>query len=461
MTTRPTTDVEWATDDDYASGAEVGETTKADPSGLRAQGILPNQRIPARFFNFLFGSVGQWILYLTQKTDGVFSPMNFGAVGEIVTELEDDTAALQDCFDAAKAAIDGAAGGGAVTIDLGGRQYRITGMLQDISPHVNVKNGKLVMYHASANALEFSVASSIRTAGVWENVEIGYAEANSGIIIYNNAAVCRVAFRNCRFNDSGFCTGRLFYSPPASDFWFDEECRGVIPINNPGFRSDAGLLHLRGRWSTKAGYADTIVSGTGGVHDIAAHFDTTLTVGGTATCIQMGGQTLIAVGCHFDDGSGNGNHAIQINDGGIATIKCNKYTGIIPFVDDTNTLGLGSDVDLIPHTNTSLSGSGFTIPRYYASYEVYSSHTDAPTATLKVPLFLGQELEVAVRNVEGDDPWASSVGFTSSIPVAYSEDGLTTLTDDEIATIRFRAMRLGVSDKAWVQIGAAAQHFVV
>lgn len=393
--------------------------------------------------------------WVASSANATFDPCHplFGAVGEIITETEDDTAALNACFAAAYAAI----GGGNVTVDLAGRSYRVTGALA-VKPHVTVKNGKIVMYHASANMLVFGDAATQRTVTVWENVELAYAEANSGIIISNPAAAVKVAFRNCHFNESGFCTGRLFHSPAASDFYFDAECRGKIPINNPGFRSDAGLLHLRGSYATPLGYVDSVVQGTGGVHDVAAHFDTRSTTGGGAVCIQMAGQTLIAIGNHFQD-SENGNHAIQINDGGLATIKANRYD-MIPFVDDSNTLGLGSDVDLVPHSNSSLSGAAFTVERYYRTFEVYSGHTAPPVGTLKVPVFLGQEVEVAVRNVEGN-PWSGAIGFTSSIDVAYTEaGGLTDLAHEEIATIRFRAMRLGAADKAWVQIGAAAQHFV-
>jgi hypothetical protein len=77
VTTRPTDSPLFAYDATFSSGDESGLSPRLDPgAGFRAQGVYPNRRMPARWFNWLKGIHGDWINYLDQRYGNVFSVLN-------------------------------------------------------------------------------------------------------------------------------------------------------------------------------------------------------------------------------------------------------------------------------------------------------------------------------------------------------------------------------------------------
>jgi hypothetical protein len=399
--------------------------------------------------------------------NGVFSPMHpaFGAVGHIVTESEDDTAALQACFDAAKAFIASTSGGGNVTVDLGGRQYRITGMIEDISPHVNVRNGKFVMYDATASALEFSVSASLRTFGVWDAFDLAYAEANSGTMILNASAAVKVKFRNCRFNASGFCTGEIFDSSGASEFIF-EDCVARSATTGTAMASNVGTLRLLGGEYTMAPaaisnfcYGDTFFADR-------VKFVHVSTVGDIAFIAQTGSGEFDShvTDCVFDvddSGAGASTYAIALAADRFLQSSGNKLrNNAALYKAAAGPLGAGSDVQLLPHISYLINDPTTTLPLGYRTYLIRSDDSAPPVVTMRDPIVKGQRAKVGVRNISGL-AWTGVIGFVAeTVDVAYTEaGGLTDLADDEIATIEFVAVDLDTG-LAWVQVGDAAQHFL-
>jgi hypothetical protein len=70
MTTpvRPLASPLFATDATFATGPEVGLSTRLDPgAGIRAQGVLPESRYAARWENFQKGTLGDWVKYLDDR----------------------------------------------------------------------------------------------------------------------------------------------------------------------------------------------------------------------------------------------------------------------------------------------------------------------------------------------------------------------------------------------------------
>lgn len=86
--TRPTSSPAFATDATFTSGALTGSAPRLDPgAGFKAQGWYPNRRVPARWFNWLLGIVGDWLGYLdeiqlnqaVQEWRGEILPGDFGS----------------------------------------------------------------------------------------------------------------------------------------------------------------------------------------------------------------------------------------------------------------------------------------------------------------------------------------------------------------------------------------------
>jgi len=421
MTTRPTVSPAFATDATFTSGAESGLAPRLDPgAGFKAQGWYPSRRVPARWFNWLVGLAGDWIQYLSQKTDGLYSPLNFAAVGN---GTADDTTPLQACLTAAY----NAARTGTI-VDLGGLVYRITAKL-DIYPGVHVRNGKIVMDHASQGVLHVGSSTSATTAAAeWDNVEIDFAQANSGVVFDNASLVVAVTFRNCPANASGLCTGRFFRNTVAGAVFRFEDCNVNIPVNAPGLRSDAGTLQMvRGRYTTPVAYADSVVEGTGGVHELDhVYFATGASTSGTVACVSVAGQTVIADACTFDDGAGNGNAAFR------STLAANTAkllergcmflpagdVDLVPY-DLTNYVALGYSVDLLPHFLHSSNSADITIGNQYRTWSQRrtTDSTTPPVVTFEAPLFAGQEMDFIL----GNDHTSAWVGNVVLAGVSYDD----------------------------------------
>jgi hypothetical protein len=433
MTTRPTASPSFATDATFTSGDESGQTPRLDPgAGFKAQGWYPNRRVPARWFNWLLGIWGDWLRYLAEKTDGIYSPLNYAGVGD---ESANDTTPIQDCFNAASAA---SGDGKLATVDLGGKGWRVTAKLA-CKYDVNVKNGRLVMDHATESFLEFSSAGAgLSTKAKWENVQVDYAQANTGTILAATVPGVGVVFDNCRFNDSGLCSTRLFNNSGGSDLSF-YRCQGKLPLNGPGFRSDSGTLEIvGGRYQVPAGYADSMVEGTGGTHRLeGVHFVTSAATGGNATCVHVAGQKVRAYNCVFDDGAGNNNKAFVSALGAeVADLiehDC-EFRNIISYSFAAH-LEEGCSVDLEPHGSDSTNGATATVPSLYRNYvQRFTAVTaTAPTVTVDPPLFIGQTMNLMVAN-DGTTPWSGPLIFAGVLHQA-SDVALTNLGSS--STVRF------------------------
>lgn len=71
MASKPANGISWASDANYASGSQVGQTTRLAPSaGYKAQGFIPRRSLPARYLNWVLGTISDWVDYLK---DGKFS----------------------------------------------------------------------------------------------------------------------------------------------------------------------------------------------------------------------------------------------------------------------------------------------------------------------------------------------------------------------------------------------------
>lgn len=423
MTTRPTDSPAFATDATFSAGAESGLAPRLDPgAGVRAQGVYPEAQVPARWFNFLRGIVGDWLLYLTEKTDGVFSPLNFDAVGDNVA---DDTTALQDCMDAAYAAALAGLNAGPMTVDLGGLRYRTTAALT-VYPHVNVKNGAIVLDHASANVVVFSDAVSLETFANWEDVALDCAQENTGTLIVITPVVL-ARFARCPLNQSSNCTERLLLISAASDV-IVEDITANVGSGGDGITVSNGKLTLRGgKFSAPAAFADSIVRINGGteVRCDGVHFDLSATTSGLAACIHFTSANveIQAYGCEFDDGNNNGNVAFRsttLSDNqGRLTERGNKFTGtsgsvgMTPF-DLSGYLLLGSSAEGLPHVNAATTDLNVDVPAYARTYSLRSTRASTTPANLQIadPVFAGQVLRLQVAN-DHTVAWSGFITLTN------------------------------------------------
>jgi hypothetical protein len=424
---------------------------------LLAAGITPSGN-PDNANESQYKEAVEWIAAAAHNT---FDPVvMFGAAGEIVTELEDDTAELNACFAAAYAAI----GGGNVTVDLGGRSYRVTGALT-CYPHVNVKHGKIVMYHATANFLVWGTAATQRTATVWEDVDLGYAEANTGKAIVNASGVVDVVFRNCYLNASGFCTGRLFECTTESKFKF-KKCVARSATTGSAMISDFGKLSLIDGTYTMAPDAaeDMIYADTFRARGVT--FEQVSTVGDVAFIVLAGSDDFdySVHDCTFevdDSGAGSPTYGFDLVGNRFLRSSGNRFLNdAIMYKVTSAPLGAGSDIQLLPHIDYDISGTTTTLPTGHRAYTIESTAAAPPDITIPDPLVEGQELDVAVWNHHAADPWSGPIQFICAAGVYFTEaGGLTDLANLAVASVRFVA---GVIDGTlvWIQQGSAAQHFL-
>lgn len=81
---KPSATVSWSTDTNYATGPETGVSTRLEPSGgVKAQGFIPTEEVPARWLNWALGALGDWTAYLNGlPTDPDFVDEDFAWGGE-------------------------------------------------------------------------------------------------------------------------------------------------------------------------------------------------------------------------------------------------------------------------------------------------------------------------------------------------------------------------------------------
>lgn len=165
---------------------------------------------------------------------------------------------------------------------------------------------------------------------------------------------------------------------------------------------------------------------------------------------------------------------VQVSRGTAATYLLN-ITGGFAYVDGCDlgeTLGIdnaylytsgvlatGSFLQQRMNVNTAVGTA--TVEDAASSSEISFTSVSAPTITLPHILFLGQELDLVIKNHHGSGSWAGAPVFipqAGTDDVKYSSAGLDGLADDGLLTMRWRAMRDPVSSEyIWTQIGAPIQ----
>lgn len=350
----------------------------------------------------------QAVSVIAHQAFGQFDPRApaYDAAGDGVA---DDTEELQACLDAA------AAVGGRV--DLGGQTYRVTATLA-IPPNVDVCNGAIVLDAASVDYfLTFTDGTPGARPAVWENVSLSFAD-QAATMIRNTTLAVRVRFVNCLLDGStGAAAVGLLYSEPASEFTF-EECEIIVPVSaTSGLFTTAGQLVVRGgKVTALVGFTGTIFNGTGGVQKLeGATFDTSAVVGGTATCVTIGGQRVLSDGCFFDNGaSANANvafkSALSANTG-LITERGSTFRNLTSY-SFAHYMATGSSVEGEPQYAVSFNGASVTIPATARSASIRStnSSTTAPTINFSEPLYAGQPMDVLISN-DHTDAWVSKVAL--------------------------------------------------
>lgn len=335
------------------------------------------------------------VAFIASSANASLDPRHpsFGAVGNGTT---DDTSAINSAIAALSAA-----GGG--TLDLNRKTYRVTGTLT-CKPDVSVRNGTLRLDAAAVDYfLSFTDAGSGAVAAVWENVTLAFDDQNA-TLIYNPSAAVRVHFRNCFLDCStGAANAPLLYSDAASHFIF-EECEGNLPLAGQGFFTSAAKLQIvKGVYRTPLGFANFIVNGTGGEHDLdQVKFDTSATTGGGAICVNVGGQRVFAKGCRFIAGGSNVNVAFACSlsaNVGFMVESDSDWGTIIPY-DFDHYLADGSRLGLKPWAGSSSNSDAATVPATAQSFSQRFTNpsTSPPVVTVDPPLYWGQPMSLMIGN---------------------------------------------------------------
>lgn len=451
MTARPTVSPAFATAATFTSGTESGLAPRLDPgSGIKAQGIYPNRRMPARWFNWLVGLAGDWLQYLDEKTICNFSAKSFGAVG---TGLVDDRAAIQSAIDACATA-----GGGFVYLPPGA--YRIdSGLtLPKIVNLIGVRNGTVVVLnHATANLLTFGTGIDSGMPQLIEGIGFGGLVPNTGKVFTDAGSGGRsVVIRDCSVgDDDSNLQGQIGDFTGGSRVMFNN-CELHVSGTAYGFRqSNTGgqLVIDGGQIFCPATYATYLVYyslGGGSVRtkfDFSAHSSGS---GATAIGVSSGSTTPVEiVGNRFVNLTGGPTkYALTADSNANVAMEGNTFGQVNRF----NTVGLlttGSRLELYPDANVSLVGNAYTVSTGVASTFIrFDVGSTAPTITLPPILFAGQELTLTIYNISGGTFGISiaNYGVKASQPTLSNASGASALfvAGDPSAT--------GVL--SWCQVGA-------
>jgi hypothetical protein len=416
MTTRPTTSPLWATDDTFSDGVEVGLSPRLDPgAGVRAQGIKPRRRWPARWFNSARGILGDWVDYLDQKTQHCHNVLNFGAdpLG-----ASDSTAAIAAANSAA------AASGGYVWFPAG--SYRHDDSLHP-APGVNwygVPDGSFVLInHATKPQLVYDTGSSRKGFTEISGIGFGALVDNTGNAVSVSHDV-RLLFRNCTWNDPGSggspkLKGRLASIQGTTQVAFERcELIGVGAVSLVLLASATGRLHLdRSRLVMPTTFTGPLVEiDDGSLRADACYFDVTAH-GGSADIIGIigTGGTHHVVGNEFHGLFSSGS-AIAAVGGATIVERDSLFDAVNPYDITGGSLALGSELSLGAPLATSTAGTGtFVCPAGYRGQSIkftsLSFGATGPTILLPAILYIGQPYTLTVYNA-GDDTWTS--GFIVS-----------------------------------------------
>lgn len=409
--------------------------------------------MPARWFNFLAGLVGDWISYIDEKTKHQFSVINFGATGDGVT---DDTIAIKAAIAAAFAA-----GGGVVWFPAG--TYVTTDTLavpRGVSLHGVPGASYLEINHATKDLLSLTsnnthlptVVSGLGLAAV--------SITNTGTLVTNPVGSNLLAiFENCELGDfTGLHTGKLAYIEGASRVVF-LNCHAALAGNVAGFSltSAFGQLDiLGGRITAPATFSNTLVSYALGAGKLSTTFDFRAHSSGAnakAIGISSGTDTPVVVtGCTFYGSvAGPEEYALSADSGVNLLFKDNAFHSINRF----GAIGLladGSEVDLEPNVNESVGTNSYTVPNGVEAVSVWFDTGATSPADVALPAILavGQELDLLVYH-------AISGAFTVTLSNYGVREVPPAMSGLDSISARFVAMRPGGAlTPSWVQVGGWA-----
>lgn len=364
---------------------------------------------------------------------------SFAAVGDGVA---DDHAAIV----AAQAAL-AALGGGILDFPPG--RYRITAAITR-HPLVHYRGvpGFSIIALDDDDAKLFDLSGLSFTAPLVDfgmSYEADQSNNPTGASIYaDGTQAAQITFVECTFNSEGLFVGPMlrfdnansllgftrskFYNKNAT---FGFQIEGLVVIEDGYFRQPGnGTGHLF----------------SGKVRARGAEFEQlSSTVGGFAFLVG----DVVATGCTFnvtDSGAGDLTYAFGVTTGRIVA-RGNVYKGATtPAKLLTGPAADGSCIDLFPMLTST--GASYTVQPYYeAAYFRPTVAADGPTITLSDPLFVGQTLDLAIKNATGG-AWASASSISGPVPVM----SIGPLGANSIGSVRFMAVDTG-SGLAWVPVG--------
>lgn len=439
MTTRPTVSPLFATAATFSAGTEVGLVPRLDPgAGFRAQGWYPNRRVPARWFNFLLGLAGDWIAYLTQKTDHYQNVLNHGANPLGTT---DSTAA----FAAADAAASST--GGFVWAPPGSYRHDDT-----LHPSAGVSwigvpdSTYLNINHATKDQLLFDVGGSRKNITEIRGISFGALVNNTGNAVSIPSGVTRRGiFRDCTWNDPGsggspLLKGRKALIQGSGSVLAFERCwlSAVGTAAAMLLSATNSELHLNDtRLIMPATYTgplleidDGVLHAHDNVFDVTAH-------SGSADIIE-----LLALGCHVlkDNtflGAFSSGACIKTLSGGIKISETGSVFDTVNAYSLAGSLALGSELSLQNPIASTIGGAGtITCATGYRGQSLRCTNNFGgvgPLIVMSPELFVDQRFTLTLHN-DSLVPWSGVTFSGVVVPTTVS------ITNGFVRTLQFRAM---------------------
>jgi hypothetical protein len=450
MTTRPTVSPLVATDATLGTGPESALSPRLDPgAGVRARGLLANNRAPARWFNWMLGLVGDWASYLDQKHQHCHNVLNFP--GADPTGATASTAAIQAAIDAADA------DGGWVLIPPGLWQSGGWVVPKGVSI-CGVPDATFVAWnHATANQL-VCTGSELGGPRVIQDIRfIGHVVTTGKSIVNNSAA--RVQFVRCSWNgfDAGGGTTNLqgpilgMASNGTVDFI---DCLIEPAGDVDAIESSNGILRLVGnRIKMPPTYTQALILHTGGRAFINDNRFDCLSHTGAGVCIHassLGAPTLIGGNLFEGDGGAPVPYAMRWDSLASVIVRPNDIRGMFPFHTSNGSLANGSEVALLPYRQDD-NGDAETIALRsgYRRYLVRSTTNTSLAITLPPGYYDGQELDLTYYKSAGSSIVPSFTGTPVTGTVVPTINPGNTLTGRFVWQKREAA---GLADR-WIQIG--------
>ena len=410
MTTRPTVSPLFATDATFSSGTESGLSPRLDPgAGFRAQGVYPNRRMPARWWNFLGGLWGDWIDHLDQRTRPFYNVLNYGADP---TATSDSKAAFQAAHDDAFAA-----GVGAGVVVVPGGTYKLNSGFSAWKEGVSLWSppggASLYLNHATDKFFQLSSGVYSGAPTVFSGLNFEGLVANSGEVFFDATNSTRsFQLANCGFNSGALNLRGTFFDANAgnasSRFQFENLNARLATASSKLIRHFAGACAVRGGKltlpTTAAWNVDALMNNGGRMIVSDLEVDMSGLSGGTGSIVYLpnSGSPTNVTGCQFrDPGSGLrifrwSSNAAQL------TVLGNKFINCLPYDAASGTLSDSGGLDLLPSLRINNgSATTVTISDGYASVVIESTRAGTVQITLPNGHFAGQEFKLTYYNNTG------------------------------------------------------------